>query len=94
MTKLYYICNVGCDDETVGLVRISDEDFPKFEKFITNLNKNSSYGCMPTIDVYHISEDSIREATDCDNEDKIMYLDDKTYVIKDDIRWPYGDKVI
>ena len=35
--KLYYVKNVGCDATTYGLVRISDEDFPKFKSFIENL---------------------------------------------------------
>ena len=40
MNKLYYVRNVGCDDTTCGLVRISEEDFTKFKSFIENLNRN------------------------------------------------------
>jgi hypothetical protein len=91
MEKLYYIENIGCDDTTHGLVRISDEDFPKFKSFVENLNKNSTYGCMPTIEVYEISEDQIRLATEEDEEDcdwELLYLDDKKYVTIE--RWASG----
>lgn len=87
--KLYYIANRGCDATTYGLARISDEDFPKFKTFIENLNKNSYYGCMPTISVYEISADELREfeydpKKDCFDDDyveshNILYLDGKTY---------------
>ena len=91
MDRLYYVCNVGCDDETCGLVRISDEDFPKFKTFIENLNKNSTYGCMPTITVFEIEETDIREATENDCEYEYLYLDDKVFVLGNtDIR--YGVK--
>lgn len=87
--KLYYIANRGCDATTYGLARISDEDFPKFKTFIENLNKNSYYGCMPTIEVYEISADELREFEynpnkDCFDDDyvdrqNVLYLDGKTY---------------
>ena len=90
MDSLYYIKNIGCDDETCGLVRISDEDLPKFKTFIENLNKNSTYGCMPTISVFKISEDLIREATDEDREEELLYLDDKKYVLTCGSVYYYG----
>ena len=87
--KLYYIANRGCDATTYGLARISDEDFPKFKTFIENLNKNSYYGCMPTIEVYEISADELREFEydpnkDCFDDDyvdrqNVLYLAGKTY---------------
>ena len=52
MLNLYYIENMGCDDTTHGLARMSDEEFAVFKRVIENLNKNSTYGCMPTIAVY------------------------------------------
>lgn len=81
--SLYYIQNNGCDDFTVGfLVRIPDEHLLAFITFITNLNKNSSYGSMPTIDVYRIEDESIlREAVKDDRCGDILYLDDKKYVL-------------
>ena len=54
--KLYYINNEGCDATTYGLVRISDGDFPKFKSFIENLNKNSTYGCMPKIYIDEVTD--------------------------------------
>lgn len=101
MENLYYVRNVGCDDETRGLVRISDEDFPKFESFIKNLNKNSTCRCMPTIDVYKITEDHICDFTDDDDDDDDadgfyldddykLYLDDKVYRLRDPYCW-YDD---
>ena len=41
MDNLYYIVNMGCDDETHGLAIISDEEFPRFKQIIEDLNKNS-----------------------------------------------------
>lgn len=82
--SLYYIENMGCDDTTHGLVRIPDEHLLTFITFITNLNKNSQYGCMPTIDVYRIKDESIlRESVDGDEDEpsNILYLDDKKYVL-------------
>lgn len=87
MTKLYYIQNCGCDDETSGLIRISDEDFPKFKSFVENLNRNSTYGCMPVIYLHEIQEDDIQvwnEAEHCDYER--LYLDGEIYALKKHIR--------
>ena len=79
--KLYFIENAGCDDSTLGLVRLSDEEFVKFKQIVENLNKNSTYGCMPTIAVYRILDESIiREATDGDDNSNRLYMDDKVYV--------------
>lgn len=91
MNNLYYIRNVGCDDETVGLARISDEDFHKFKEIIENLNKNSTYGCMPIISVYKTNESNIKEVivdpnkSFCDEDyvspENLLYLDGKTYAL-------------
>lgn len=32
MTNLYYIQNVGCDDTTHGLARMTDDQFATFKK--------------------------------------------------------------
>lgn len=88
MTNLYYIRNCGCDDETCGLARLNDEQLDFLKKVIENLNKNSTYGCMPTIYVYKIDEDMIREVTDEEREDRterIMYLDDREYLLADGV---------
>ena len=96
--KLYYVNNEGCDATTYGLVRISDEDFPKFKTFIENLNKNSTYGCMPTIHLYEIDESKIREYTQnsddyvCD--DDILYLDGKLYTLVNKYDWLFKLKQV
>ena len=85
--KLYPILNNGCDDTTRGLVRMTYAQFDFFKAAIENLNKNSTYRCMPKIEVYRIDEDSIREFTDedCDEDcqEEALYLDDRMYVLKD-----------
>ena len=92
MEKLYYLENCGCDDTTHGLVRIPDEDFPKFKTFIENLNKNSTYGCMPRIHVYEIDESKIRlwNENDCDSDR--LYFEDRIYAIDTEYRWSLEDK--
>lgn len=95
MNNLYFIDNCGCDDDTLGLARISDEDFPKFKTFIEDLNKNSHYGCMPRIDVYKIDMSQLKEVVDYDknlecwdngyvNPDFIFHLDGKMYTFADE----------
>ena len=86
MSDLYYIENIGCDDETRGLVNIPDEIIPWFKNFIENLNKNSQYGCMPTIEVYKIDETFIRPVTDKDSEASILHLNTGEYVMAKEIR--------
>lgn len=81
MSNLYYIENQGCDDTTYGLARITDEDFPKFKEIIENLNENSYYGCMPTIQVWRIDEEDIREvevSSSLTNYER-LHLDGKIY---------------
>lgn len=85
MTNLYYIENAGCDDTTHGLARMSDEEFAVFKRVVENLNKNSTYGCMPTIAVYKISDSFIRQATDNDSSENILYMTDGKYALLDSI---------
>ena len=91
--SLYFIMNVGCDDETNGIAVISDEDFPKFKTLVENLNKNSTYGCQPKIRVYKINESMLEER---DDEDYCpLYLNGKIYVEKRwGIVWEEGEQVI
>lgn len=81
MDDLYYIVNRGCDDETKGLAIISDEEFPRFKQIIEDLNKNSQYGCMPTISIYKIDGSLIRPANDTDSAYDILYLNNAKYVL-------------
>ena len=92
--NLYFIANEGCDATTCGIAIISDEDFPKFKAIIENLNKNSTYGCMPTIKVYKSSWDKFREFTpnpdaEWGNDDYVedydtFYLNGKTYTFAEE----------
>ena len=88
--KLYFIENCGCDATTRGLIRLNEQDFIKFKEFVENLNKNSTYGCMPTIEVYEIEENQLKEidinnlqedvwADDFIDKNDILYLGDKAY---------------
>ena len=81
MNNLYFIDNVGCDDETRGLAIIPDEFFNTFKNIIEDLNKNSIYDCMPKIEVYKINKDLLREADD-DCPSEILHLGDKKYVFR------------
>lgn len=83
MDNLYYIENCGCDDTTCGLAIIPDEMFETFKNIIKDLNKNSTYCCMPTINVYKITKDDLREATDKDGSCRILHLGEEKYVLKD-----------
>ena len=85
MTNLYYIENLGCDDTTHGLARMTDEELAVFKRVVENLNKNSTYGCMPTIAVYKISDSFIRQATDNDSSWNILYMADGKYALLDSI---------
>lgn len=85
MDNLYFIINVGCDDETCGLARISDEDFPKIKTIIENLNKNSHYECMPTIRLYRITNPELLEEVTDEESDyrsgRFLYLDGARYIL-------------
>lgn len=91
MVNLYYIENRGCDD-TRGLAIIPDEFWDIFEATIENLNKNSTYGCMPRITVYKIDETMIREAIEEDRDYEVMYLNGSKYVLNSPI--PLNMRVI
>lgn len=95
MNNLYFVMNMGCDATTYGLVWVSNEDFPKFKAFIENLNKNSHYGCMPTIAViaadiddfveFEYNEDILWGEEGYVEDDDILHLDGKTYTFKSDV---------
>lgn len=85
MLNLYYIENMGCDATTHGLARMTDEEFAIFKRVAENLNKNSTYGCMPIISVYKINDSFVRLATDNDDLDDILYMDSSKYVLSDNI---------
>ncbi len=78
--QLYYIENMGCDDTTYGLVALTDEEFVKFKTFVENLNKNSTYGCQPTINAYRVKPEAFTEATEeVEYYFERLYFNDKIY---------------
>lgn len=82
--KLYFIANAGCDDTTFGITELTEEEFQKFKKIIEELNKNSTYGCMPTIYIYQIDWSQLEEITEVNPEDEnhILYYNSKRYIFK------------
>ena len=54
---MYFIQNIGCDDETSGLLHLSEDEFKFLIAIFYNLNKNSSYSCMPKIYMAKVRED-------------------------------------
>jgi hypothetical protein len=56
--KKYKITNIGCDDETKGVFEFTEEQYVFLENVFSELNKNSTYGCMPTIYIDEITEDT------------------------------------
>ena len=90
--KLYFIANSGCDATTYGLIRLNDGEFEKFRLFVENLNKNSYYGCMPTISVYEINMSELKIVENIGNDprsedyierDNLFYLDDNIYTFRE-----------
>lgn len=81
MSELYYIENIGCDDKTCGLALIPDNILPWIKSIINNLNKNSQYTCMPTIEIYKIDESFIRPATENDKPYGILHMTGGDHVL-------------
>jgi hypothetical protein len=54
---MYFIQNVGCDDETSGLLHLSEDELEFLIAIFYNLNKNSEYNCMPRIYMAKVQED-------------------------------------
>lgn len=50
----YKITNIGCDDETEGVFELSKEQFEFLNNLFNELNKNSTYSCMPKIYIYEL----------------------------------------
>lgn len=50
--KTYLVENIGCDDTTTFEIGLTDEELKTVLRFIKLNNKNSTYRCMPKIDIY------------------------------------------
>lgn len=60
----YYIENNGCDDTTSLTIDLSEEEVKIFIKICKELNKNSRYGCQPTIALFEYDKCEIEEDED------------------------------
>lgn len=56
MNKRYLIENHGCDDTTFTEMELTEEEAKLLVDFAVKNNKNSSYGCQPTIEIYELKE--------------------------------------
>lgn len=54
--KKYLICNIGCDDSTSKEFNFTDEQYLFLDTVFKELNKESTYGCMPTIYIDAVGE--------------------------------------
>lgn len=54
---IYYIQNVGCDDETTSLLHLEEDELKFLLAVFYNLNRNSSCRCMPRIYIAKARED-------------------------------------
>ena len=54
---MYFIQNVGCDDKTSGVLHLLEDELQFLISIFYNLNKNSSYSCMPKIYMAKVRED-------------------------------------
>lgn len=54
---MYFIRNIGCDDETSGLLHLTEDELEFLLAIFYNLNKNSEYCCMPKIYIAKVRRD-------------------------------------
>ena len=52
----YKILNIGCDDETEGTFEFTKEQFEFLNNVFAELNKNSTYDCMPKIYIDEVAD--------------------------------------
>lgn len=62
--KKYEIRNIGCDDTTVTIIELSDDELKVIVKFAKLNNKNSEYGCQPAIDILDENDEYIVNCED------------------------------
>lgn len=54
---MYFIQNIGYDDETSGLLYLSEDELEFLIAIFYNLNKNSDCGCLPKIYMAKVRQD-------------------------------------
>ena len=55
--KKCFIRNMGCHDDTYGEFNFTEEQYKFLKNTFEELNKNSDYGCMPTITIGEIVDE-------------------------------------
>lgn len=60
----YKILNIGCDDVTEGIFEFTKEQFEFLNNVFAELNKNSTYGCMPKIYIEDVADHPIEKGSD------------------------------
>jgi hypothetical protein len=86
MDKLYMVNNCGCDDTTKCIIKISEEQFKFLNNVLGEINKYSSYGCMPKIYIKEYTTESnnwdngeIKDLLDCGDDKECFQLIDGKY---------------
>lgn len=57
------ILNICCDDETRGIFEFTKEQFEFLDNIFAELNKNSTYDCMPRIYINVTKEEIVEDDT-------------------------------
>lgn len=47
--KEYLVENMGCDDTTYAVLKLTQKEFEFLNNIFEQINKNSSYSCQPVI---------------------------------------------
>lgn len=89
MSKLIYIENEGCDDTTCGIAEMDERELDAFTQVIKDLNRNSTYQCMPVIHIWEISWDRLVDCTDYDITDLCdsnrLYFGNRIFKFKEEL---------
>jgi hypothetical protein len=62
MKNKYFVCIQGCDDHTSFQIELTPEELYGVLKIASESHRASTYGCMPTINVY--PEQDLSKAND------------------------------
>lgn len=89
MKKWYLIENHGCDATIYGVAYLEEDELSAILNFARNLNRNSYYGCMPTIGIYPLEEKEIRAVSAIELE--IDDIFDDGYIDQEKRMWWCGD---
>lgn len=48
----YLVLNIGCDDTTYTEIELTEEELKTIIRFAKENNKNSTYRCKPSLEIY------------------------------------------